>query len=119
MSLTSIGAAAAASPTINFPTHNHKKGGHAGHDATESSSTRGPATNQSLLSSLFESIEQVIGISLAAPQPAAGVSAGAVANAAASANVAASANGVASKLGASFGAVHPFNAIGVNVDAKA
>jgi type IV secretory pathway ATPase VirB11/archaellum biosynthesis ATPase len=69
MSLIATAAAAsAASPTVNLFTHGHKKGSHAGaKDGTASSSTQGPATTQSLLSSLFESIEQVMGISLTAP----------------------------------------------------
>jgi hypothetical protein len=70
MSLISTATAAAASPTLNLITHGHKKGGHAVKDGTASSSTQGSATTQSLLSSLFESIEQVIGISVTAPQTA-------------------------------------------------
>src|ERR1700674_4701455 len=70
MSLISTATAAAASPTLNLITHGHKKGGHAVKDGTASSSTQGPATTQSLLSSLLESIEQVIGISVTAPQTA-------------------------------------------------
>jgi hypothetical protein len=70
MSLISTATAAAASPTLNLITHGHKKGGHAVKDGTAGSSTQGPATTQSLLSSLFESIEQVIGISVTAPQTA-------------------------------------------------
>jgi hypothetical protein len=69
MSLIATATAAAASPTLNLITHGHKKGGHAVKDGTASSSTQGPATTQSLLSSLFESIEQVIGISVTAPKP--------------------------------------------------
>jgi hypothetical protein len=70
MSLISTATAAAASPTLNLIAHGHKKGGHAVKDATASSSTQGPATTQSVLSSLLESIEQVIGISVTAPQTA-------------------------------------------------
>jgi hypothetical protein len=70
MSLISTATAAAASPTLNLITHGHKKGGHAVKDGTASSSTQGPATTQSVLSSLLESIEQVIGISVTAPQTA-------------------------------------------------
>jgi hypothetical protein len=70
MSLISTAAATAASPTLNLIPHGHKKGGHPVKDGTASSSTQGPATTQSLLSSLFESIEQVIGISVTAPQTA-------------------------------------------------
>jgi hypothetical protein len=70
MSLISTATAAAASPTLNLIAHGHKKGGHAAKDATASSSTQGPATTQSVLSSLLESIEQVIGISVTAPQTA-------------------------------------------------
>lgn len=71
MSLISTAVATAASPTLNLIPHGHKKGGHAVKDGAASSSTQGPATTQSLLSSLFESIEQVLGISVSAPQTAA------------------------------------------------
>jgi hypothetical protein len=70
MSLIATAAAAsAASSTVNLFTHGHKKGSHAGSakDGTAASSTQAPATTQSLLSSLFESIQQVIGISITAP----------------------------------------------------
>ena len=71
--IATTAATSAASPTASLFTHGHKKGGHAGFgkDATASSSTQGPATTHSLLSSLFESIEQVIGISVTAPTRAA------------------------------------------------
>ena len=71
--IATTAAASAVSPTVNLFTHGHKKGGHAGFgkDATASSATQGPATTHSLLSSLFESIEQVIGISVTAPPQAA------------------------------------------------
>jgi hypothetical protein len=86
MSLIATAAGASASPIVNLLTHGHKKGSHAGgKDGTASSSTQGPATTQSLLSSLFESIQQVIGISVTAPQRAASAtvpSAGAVTSAA-------------------------------------
>jgi hypothetical protein len=72
MSLIATAAAAAASPIANLFTHGHKKGVHTGgKEPTAGSPTQGPATTQSLLSSLFESIEQVIGISVTAPQRAA------------------------------------------------
>jgi hypothetical protein len=71
MSMIATAAAASATPALNLVAHGHKKGGHGGKDGTASSSTQGPATTQSLLSSLFESIEQVIGVSLTAPQRAA------------------------------------------------
>jgi len=70
MSLISTATAAAASPTLNLIAHGHKKGGHAVKDGTASSSTQGPATTQSLLGSLLESIEQVIGISVTAEEAA-------------------------------------------------
>ncbi len=71
MSLIATAAAAAASPIANLFTHGHKKSGHTGgKEATAGSATQGPATTQSLLSSLFESIEQIIGISVTAPQRA-------------------------------------------------
>jgi hypothetical protein len=71
--IATTAAASAVSPTVNLFTHGHKKGGHAGFgkDATASSATQAPATTHSLLSSLFESIEQVIGISVTAPLQAA------------------------------------------------
>jgi hypothetical protein len=67
-----LATASAASPTLNLFTHGHKKGGHAGSakDVAASSTAQGPATTQSLLSSVLESIEQVIGISVTAPQAA-------------------------------------------------
>ncbi|MEA3110007.1 MAG: hypothetical protein QOI88_4612 [Gammaproteobacteria bacterium] len=70
MSLIATAAAAsAASPTASLFTHGHKKGSHAGSakDGTTASSAQAPATTQSLLSSLFESIQQVMGISITAP----------------------------------------------------
>src|SRR3984957_18859024 len=70
MSLISTAAATAASPTLNLIPHGHKKGGHAVKDSAASSSTQAPATTQSLLSSLFDSIEQMLGISVTAPQTA-------------------------------------------------
>jgi hypothetical protein len=96
MSLIATAAGASASPIVNLLTHGHKKGSHAGgKDGTANSSTQGPATTQSLLSSLFESIQQVIGISVTAPSaavPAAGaVTAATGAGATPSATVAASA----------------------------
>lgn len=73
--------ASAASSTINLFTHGHKKGGTFGSakDAAASSSPQGAATTQSLLGSVFESLEQVIGISVTAPH-AASSSATALAN---------------------------------------
>jgi hypothetical protein len=87
MSLIATAAAASASPTVNLFTHGHKKGGHAVKDGTASSPTQGPATTHSLLSSLFESIEQVIGVSLTAPQRAASAAAPAAGAVAAAAGV--------------------------------
>ena len=110
MSLIATAAAASASPTVNLFAHGHKKGGHAVKDGTASSSTQGPATTQSLLSSLFESIEQVIGISLTAPKSAASATApatGAV-TAAAGASVATMPNASTS-----------FSGIGAHIDTKA
>ena len=110
MSLISTATAAAASPTLNLIAHGHKKGGHAVKDATASSSTQGPATTQSLLSSLFESIEQVIGISVTAPQRAAFATAPAAAavTAAAGASVAIMPNAGTS-----------FSGIGAHINTKA
>jgi hypothetical protein len=110
MSLISTATAAAASPTLNLITHGHKKGGHAVKDGTASSSTQGPATTQSLLSSLFESIEQVIGISVTAPQRAASAAAPA-----AGAVSAVSAAGAATAPNASTS----FSGIGAHIDTKA
>jgi hypothetical protein len=89
MSLISTTAAAAVSPTLNLIPHGHKKGGHGVKDADASSSTQGAATTQSLLSSLFESIEQVLGVSLTAPQGAASATAPAAGAVAAAAGAAA------------------------------
>jgi len=110
--IATTAAASAVSPTVNLFTHGHKKGGHAGFgkDATASSATQGPATTHSLLSSLFESIEQVIGVSLTAPKSAASATApvtGAV-TAAAGASVATMPNASAS-----------FSGIGAHIDTKA
>ena len=110
MSLISTATAAAASPTLNLITHAHKKGGHAVKDGAAGSSTQGPATTQSLLSSLFESIEQVIGISVTAPQSAVSATApaaGAV-TAAAGASVAPMPNASTS-----------FSGIGAHINTKA
>jgi hypothetical protein len=89
MSMIATAAAASATPAVNLIAHGHKKGGHAAKDGTASSSTQGPATTQSLLSSLFESIEQVIGVSLTTPQRAAPVTAPAAGAVTASAGAAA------------------------------
>src|SRR3979490_391348 len=111
MSLIATAAAATASPIVNLLTHGHKKGSHAGgKDGTASSSTQGPATTQSLLSSLFESIEQVIGISVTAPQRA--VSAAAPAAGALTAVSGASAAATPS-------ASTSFSGIGAHIDTKA
>ena len=111
MSLITTAAAAVASPIANLFTHGHKKAGHAGgKEATAGSPTQGPATTQSLLSSLFESIEQVIGISVTAPQRAVSATApaaGAV-TAAAGASVAPMPNASTS-----------FSGIGAHINTKA
>jgi len=108
--LIASAAAEAASPIPHILPHGHKKGGHAVKDGAASSSTQGPATTQTLLSSLFESIEQVIGVSLTAPKSAASATApvtGAV-TAAAGASVATMPNASAS-----------FSGIGAHIDTKA
>ena len=106
MSLIPTATAASASPTVNLFTHGHKKGGHAVKDGTAGSSTQGPATTHSVLSSLFESIEQVIGISLTAPSATAPL-AGAVTGAA-GIGAAAAPNASTS-----------FSGIGAHIDTKA
>jgi hypothetical protein len=106
MSLISTAAATAASPTLNLIPHGHKKGGHAVKDGDASSSTQAPATTQSLLSSLFDSIEQMLGISVTAPQTAS-----ATATAAGAATAAA---GSATTPNASTS----FSGIGAHIDAK-
>src|ERR1700693_3720031 len=70
MSLITTAAGAGAAPVGDLFTQGHKRGGHAGvgKDGTTSGSTQGPATTQSLLSSLFESLQQIVGISVTAPQ---------------------------------------------------
>jgi len=108
MSLIATATAASASPTVNLFTHGHKKGGHAGKDGTASSSTQGPATTQSLLSSLFESIEQVIGISLTAPPQAASATTPAAGAVTAAAGAATMPNASTS-----------FSGIGAHIDTKA
>jgi hypothetical protein len=109
MSLISTATAAAASPTLNLITHGHKKGGHAVKDGTASSSTQGPATTQSLLSSLLDSIEQVIGISATAPPTASATApAAAAVTAAAGAGAAATPNASPS-----------FSGIGAHINTKA
>jgi hypothetical protein len=110
MSLITTAAAATASPVANLFTHGHKKGGHTGgKEATAGSPTQGPATTQSLLSSVFESIEQVIGISLTAPKSAASATApAAAATAAAGASVAIMPNAGTS-----------FSGIGAHINTKA
>lgn len=106
MSLISTAAATAASPTLNLIPHGHKKGGHAVKDEA-ASSTQAPATTQSLLSSLFESIEQVLGISVTAPQTASTTAPAAAATTAAA--------GAATTPHASTS----FSGIGAHIDTKA
>jgi len=108
MTLISTATAAAASPTLNLITHGHKKGGHAVKDGTASSSTQGPATTQSLLSSLFESIEQVIGISVTAPQTAS-----------ATASAAGAVTGASGAGGAATPNASTFSGIGAHINTKA
>src|ERR1700722_675229 len=105
MSLISTAAATAASPTLNLIPHGHKKGGHAVKDEA-ASSTQAPATTQSLLSSLFESIEQVLGISAPAPQTASPPAPAAAATAATGA-VTAAAGASATAAGTSAAATSP------------
>jgi hypothetical protein len=110
--------ASAASPIVDLFKHGHKKGGQVGSgtsssaaDAgTSASSAQAPATNGSLFSSLLDSLEQVIGVSLTAPAPAP-VPATATA---ASATTAAAA--VAPTVS---GGAHSFTTLGANVNAKA
>jgi len=107
--IATAAAASTASPTVNLFAHGHKKGGHAGpKDASASSSVQGPATTQSLLSSLFESIEQLVGISLTAPTHAASATAAGAVTAAAGAGAAATPNANSS-----------FSGIGAHIDTKA
>ncbi len=74
--MTSIAstAAATASPALILPAHGHKKGAHAASstDPSASGSTQGATTTQDLFSSLLQSIEQVIGVSLTSSSAAAG-----------------------------------------------
>jgi len=107
--MSPIVSAAAASPTINLFTHGHKKGAHSasGAQGAAAGSTQGPATTQSLLSSLFESIEQVIGVSVTASAhtaPAIPSVAGASPPAQASAHI--------------YASLHSPNALGANVNAN-
>ena len=108
--IATTAAASAVSPTVNLFTHGHKKGGHAGFgkDATASSATQSPATTHSLLSSLFESIEQVIGISLTAPPQAASATTPAAGAVTAAAGAATMPNASTS-----------FSGIGAHIDTKA
>jgi hypothetical protein len=73
MTLIPTTAAAAATSAIT-PNHGHgRKGGHAEsiEDATASTSPTASGTTQNLFSTLLQSIEQVIGVSVAGSAPAA------------------------------------------------
>lgn len=73
MTFIPIAAAGSASSEIT-PTHGHgHKGIHAGslEDSTASTSPTAPGTNQNLFSTLLQSIEQVMGVSVAGSAPSA------------------------------------------------
>jgi hypothetical protein len=107
MSVIASAAASTASPIVDLFNHTHKKTGHAASstDAGAASATQGRDTNHGLFSSLLESLEQVIGVSLTAPASAAPVTAAATSAAAASGTTASAVS-------------HPSNALGANVNAK-
>jgi hypothetical protein len=106
--------ASAASPIVDLFNHGHKKGGHVGSstDSSAASSAQGHTTNQGLFSSLLESLEQVIGVSLTAPATAASAT-----TAAAAAGIAGTApTGIASATAS--GGIHSASTLGANVNAK-
>jgi hypothetical protein len=95
--IASAASASAASPVVDLFKHGHKKGGHAASstdlsaassttDSSAASSTQAPATNHGLFSSLLDSLQQMIGISLTAPTSAAGITATAASSAAHASN---------------------------------
>jgi hypothetical protein len=64
--------ASTASPIVDLFNHGHKKGKvGSGSDPSAASSAQAPTTSQGLFSSLLDSLEQVIGVSLTAPATAA------------------------------------------------
>lgn len=105
MSVIASAAAATASPIVDLFNHAHKKAGQAG-ASTNAAATQGRATNQGLFSSLLESLEQVVGVSLTAPTSAASVTTAATSAASAAAGSTASA------------VSQPSNTLGANVNAK-
>lgn len=114
MSVSATAApATAASPIVDLFNHGHKKS-HVGSstDSSAAGSAQGPTTNQGLFSSLLESLEQVIGVSLTAPATAASAT-----TAAAAAGIAGtSPTGIASATAS--GGIHSANTLGANVNAK-
>jgi hypothetical protein len=103
--------ASAASPIVDLFNHGHKKG-HVGSstDSSAASSAQGHTTNQGLFSSLLESLEQVIGVSLTAPATAASATT-------AAAGIAGTApTGIASATAS--GGIHSASTLGANVNAK-
>jgi hypothetical protein len=98
--------ASAASPIVDLFNHGHKKGGHVGSstDSSAATSAQGPATNRGLFSSLLESLEQVIGVSLTAPATAASATTAATAVAGTAPTGTAASGGTSSTLGANVNA---------------
>jgi hypothetical protein len=105
--------ASAASPIVDLFNHGHKKG-HVGSstDSSAAGSAQGRTTNQGLFSSLLDSLEQVIGVSLTAPATAASAT-----TAAAAAGIAGTApTGIAPATAS--GGIHSASTLGANVNAK-
>jgi hypothetical protein len=111
--IASAASASAASPVVDLFKHGHKQGGHAASstdlsaassttDSSAASSTQAPATNHGLFSSLLDSLQQMIGISLTAPTSAA--------------SAAAAATGITATAASS--AAHASNSLGANVNAR-
>jgi len=119
--IASAASASAASPVVDLFKHGHKKGGHAASgtdssaassttDSSAASSAQAPATNHGLFSSLLDSLQQMIGISLTAPTSAASA-------ATAAASAAAAATGITATAASS--AAHASNnSLGANVNAR-
>jgi hypothetical protein len=73
-SIPNLTSASSALPPLNFHTHGHKKGSHVGSTNDSGSNPAGQvpvATVQNLFGTLLQSLEQVIGVQLSAPKPAA------------------------------------------------
>ena len=73
-SIPGLTSASSALPALSIHTHSHKKGAHVGStdDSGNSGAAQAPAGSvQNLFGRLLQSLEQVIGLQLSAPKPAA------------------------------------------------